>query len=225
MRNGLYNLWNSGFCAKNVDFFGEKSYNYLIMITKDVKPIIAENLTMLRKQKGITQAELAARLDYSDKAVSRWEHGDTLPDINVLCELCDFYGVTLDFLVQKGDGQFKEKMRSKNLMINNIVVCALAVTMVWLVATMVFIYGNTIQGKNLWVAFIWAIPASCIAILRLGKEWLARTANMVICSVFLWTFITSVVLQFMHYNLWMFYVAGVPAQIIIVLKYVQKFLN
>ena len=59
------------------------------MITKDVKPIIAENLVMLRKKKGITQAELASRLDYSDKAVSRWEHGDTLPDINVLCELCD----------------------------------------------------------------------------------------------------------------------------------------
>ena len=143
------------------------------MITKDVKPIIAENLVMLRKKKGITQAELASRLDYSDKAVSRWEHGDTLPDINVLCELCDFYGVTLDFLVSKGDGQLKQKIQSKKMMINNIVVCLLAVVIVWLVATSLFIYGNTI-------------------------------------------------LSFLKYNLWMFYVVGAPAQIIVILIYLQR---
>ncbi|MBO5023025.1 MAG: helix-turn-helix transcriptional regulator [Clostridia bacterium] len=196
------------------------------MITKDVKPIIAENLTMLRKKKGITQADLAARLAYSDKAVSRWEHGDTLPDINVLCELCDFYGVTLDFLVQKGDGQIKEKVQSRKLLINNIIVCALAVSIVWLVATTIFIYGNTMKDiSNFWVAFIWAIPVSCVAVLRLGREWLPRTATMIIWSLFLWTLITSVVLQFISQGLWLFYVAGVPAQVIIVLKYVQKFLN
>ncbi len=195
------------------------------MITKDVKPIIAENLTMLRKKKGITQAELAEVLDYSDKAVSRWEHGDTLPDINVLCELCDFYGVTLDFLVQKGDGQIKERIKSKKLLINNILVCALSVAMIWLVATLIFVYGNTVRDTNFWVAFIWAIPASCLAVLFLGKSWLSRTAVMIIQSVFLWTLITSVVLHFLSYGLWLFYVAGVPAQVIIVLKYVQKFLN
>ena len=200
-------------------------YNYYIMITKDVKPIIAENLTMLRKKKGITQAELAEVLDYSDKAISRWEHGDTLPDINVLCELCDFYGVTLDFLVQKGDGQIKERIKSKKLLINNILVCALSVAVVWLVATTIFVYGNTMRGANFWVAFIWAIPVSCAVVLRLGKEWLPRTAIMIIQTVLLWTLITSIVLQFMEYGLWMFYVAGVPAQVIIVLKYVQKFLN
>ncbi|MBE6654535.1 MAG: helix-turn-helix transcriptional regulator [Ruminococcaceae bacterium] len=196
------------------------------MITKDVKPIIAENLTMLRKKKGITQAELAERLDYSDKAVSRWEHGETLPDINVLCELCDFYGVTLDFLVQKGDGQIKEDTQSRKLLINNIIVCALAVSIVWLVATTIFIYGNTLKEvSNFWVAFIWAIPVSCVAVLRLGREWLPRTAKMIIWSLFLWTLITAVVLHFISRGLWLFYVAGVPAQVIIILKYVQKFLN
>lgn len=196
------------------------------MITKDVKPIIAENLTMLRKKKGITQAELAERLDYSDKAVSRWEHGETLPDINVLCELCDFYGVTLDFLVQKGDGQIKEDTQSRKLLINNIIVCALAVSIVWLVATTIFIYGNTLKEvSNFWIAFIWAIPVSCVAVLRLGREWLPRTAKMIIWSLFLWTLITAVVLHFISRGLWLFYVAGVPAQVIIILKYVQKFLN
>lgn len=197
------------------------------MITKDVKPTIAENLTMLRKEKGITQAELAERLGYSDKAVSRWEHGETLPDINVLCELCTFYDVTLDFLVHKGDGPIKEKAQSKKLLINNIIVCALAVSIVWLVATTIFIYGSTLKDGSgrFWVAFIWAIPVSCASVLRLGRDWLPRTANMIIWSLFLWTLITSVVLQFISQGLWLFYIAGVPAQVIIILKYVQKFLN
>ncbi len=196
------------------------------MITKDVKPIIAEKLTVLRKEKGITQAELAEKLGYSDKAVSRWEHGETLPDINVLCELCVFYDVTLDFLVHKGDGPIKERVQSKKLLINNIIVCALAVSIVWLVATTIFIYGNTLKDAgHFWVAFIWAIPVSCVAILRLGRDWLPRTANMIVWSLFLWTLITSIVLQFISQGLWLFYIAGVPAQVIIILKYVQKFLN
>ena len=78
------------------------------MITKDVKPIIAENLTMLRKKKGITQAELAERLDYSDKAVSRWEHGETLPDIKppkCPCKYmlyCDYFNDYLDYMTVEG---------------------------------------------------------------------------------------------------------------------------
>ena len=67
----------------------------------DVKNIVARNLTMLRKNKGMTQAELAEQFNYSDKAVSRWEHGDTLPDINVLHQLCEFYGITMNDLVSE----------------------------------------------------------------------------------------------------------------------------
>ncbi|MGN1095162.1 MAG: helix-turn-helix domain-containing protein [Eubacteriales bacterium] len=192
------------------------------MITKDVKPIIAENLTMLRKKKGITQAELAARLDYSDKAVSRWEHGDTLPDMNVLCELCDFYGVTLDFLVKKGDGQLKQRIEDKKIMINNIVVCALAVSIVWMIATTVFISAKTMFNRNYWVAFIWAIPFSALVILKSGREWIPSLAKTIIWSIFLWTLITSVALHFLKYNLWMLYIIGAPAQIIVILSYLKK---
>ena len=66
---------------------------------KDIKPTIAKNLSFFRKQSGLTQAELAEKLNYSDKAVSRWEHGDTLPDINVLYQLCDFYGIDMNTLI------------------------------------------------------------------------------------------------------------------------------
>lgn len=65
---------------------------------KSLKEIVGENLTELRKNKKLTQFELAEQLNYSDKSISKWENGDNLPDLETLNELCNFYGVTLDYL-------------------------------------------------------------------------------------------------------------------------------
>ena len=65
----------------------------------EIKENIGKNLTELRKKMKLTQAELAAKLNYSDKAISKWEHGDAIPSIENLVEICKFYGITLDQLV------------------------------------------------------------------------------------------------------------------------------
>jgi tellurite methyltransferase len=54
---------------------------------ENVKEIIAKNLTELRKANKLTQGALAEKLNYSDKAISRWEHAETLPDIETLCKI------------------------------------------------------------------------------------------------------------------------------------------
>ena len=64
----------------------------------DLNFIIAKNLTELRKKNGLTQAELAEKLNYSDKAVSKWEKGESLPGIEVLYKLGELYGVSLDYI-------------------------------------------------------------------------------------------------------------------------------
>ena len=58
-------------------------------MAENVKEIIAANLVSLRKGSRLTQQQLAERLNYSDKAVSRWENAETLPDIETLCKICD----------------------------------------------------------------------------------------------------------------------------------------
>lgn len=63
---------------------------------ENVKEIIARNLTELRKSHKMTQSALAEKLNYSDKAISRWEHAETLPDIETLCRICDIYGVKFE---------------------------------------------------------------------------------------------------------------------------------
>ena len=66
---------------------------------EDYRKVIASNISELRKEKKMTQSELAEKLHYSDKAISRWERGDTMPSIEVLCELCELFGVDLTYLV------------------------------------------------------------------------------------------------------------------------------
>ena len=56
---------------------------------------IGEFLKTLRKEKNITQEELADKMLVSRRTVSRWETGNNLPDLSVLIELADFYDVDL----------------------------------------------------------------------------------------------------------------------------------
>lgn len=187
-----------------------------------MKPIVAANLVALRRENGLTQAELAEKLNYSDKAVSRWEHGDTLPDINVLCQLCEFYGITLNSLISE-DAEFeKNKKTYKDSIGYRIWVCALSVAVVWLCATIAFVYSQSFSTKsNYWMAFIWAVPVSCLVINRIARGLPNRNTVSLICSsVFFWSLITAVYLQFLiykGYNFWLFFVIGVPVEIVVVL--------
>jgi len=59
---------------------------------------ITASIAALRNASGMTQAELAEKLNYSDKAVSKWERGESLPDITVIKQFADLFGVTVDSL-------------------------------------------------------------------------------------------------------------------------------
>ena len=66
---------------------------------EDLKKIIARNIVDLRRANNMTQLELAEKLNYTDKAVSKWERGESLPDISVLKTIADLFGVKIDYLV------------------------------------------------------------------------------------------------------------------------------
>ena len=66
---------------------------------EDLKLIIAKNISTLRKAAAMTQFELAEKLNYSDKAVSKWERGESLPDVSVLKAIADIFSVDKDFTV------------------------------------------------------------------------------------------------------------------------------
>ena len=70
------------------------------MEDEQVKARIGANIAYYRKQAGLTQVGLAEKLNYSDKAVSKWERGDSIPDVLTLMQIATLFGVKVDDLLR-----------------------------------------------------------------------------------------------------------------------------
>jgi len=200
---------------------------------EDLKIIVGKNLSALRKQRKITQIELAEKFNYSDKAVSKWEQGSTLPDLETLKQLCDFYGVTLDYLTQPENitNPHYDKSREKTILINHIIITCLIAVVVWMVATITFVYPLLFQGKkeSYWPIFVWAVPVSSIVLLFSNFIFFnkRKIITLISLSIFIWTLLTSLFLHFLFFvdqgtNLWLIFILGIPTQIIVVLWFIIR---
>lgn len=192
---------------------------------EDLKMIIAGNIGHLRRTAGITQLELAERLNYSDKAVSKWERGESVPDIVTLKAIADFFSVSVDYLLRADHPKESEIRReyTKRQKRNHRLITVMSCVLVWLIA--VFSYSSidialpAARGQ-LWMAFIYAIPVTTIVLLVLNSVWGNRRLNYVIISVLIWTFLLCfylTALVFFHVGTWQVLLIGIPAQVIVCL--------
>ena len=188
---------------------------------EELRLIIGENLAELRKEKKLTQLELADKFNYSDKAISKWEKGDTLPDIETLYALCDFYGVTLDYLTHPGTRKEKSEYIVEDLNIkkrNNIISSALMLTIVWMIVTIIFVYVLIRSNQSLWVAFVWGVPASALVGAICNKLYFHKRIVYFFCySILVWGIITGTYLTTLEINAWPLFFVGVPAQVLLIL--------
>ncbi|MBQ8546011.1 MAG: helix-turn-helix transcriptional regulator [Clostridia bacterium] len=186
---------------------------------KDIKSVVSANLGALRKQRGITQAELAEKLNYSDKAISRWEKGDTLPDLNVLYEICQFYCITMNDLVSEECIAPQKPQTNKHKRMYIIWMCILAGVSVWLFATIWFVV-NMVKSPSevLWIAFLWAIPFSCGVVMMIGRTMFNWIVHFILGSVTVWSSIVSTILHILFFtnsgdnSIWFLLILGVPLQ-------------
>ena len=184
----------------------------------ELKNVIASNIIFLRKQQKFTQAELAEKLNYSDKAVSKWERSESIPDVETLKKVADLFDVTVDFLLTENAQQFVDKYRkTKKDKPNQLIITLLGVCMIWLIATVVYVSTQIIINNNFWMAFVWAVPASCLVLSIFNRKWGKKIYGIYIDSLFTWSLLASIYLQLLSYNLWMIFFVGVPIQIVILL--------
>jgi transcriptional regulator with XRE-family HTH domain len=192
---------------------------------EDLKKVIAKNIIELRRSMNMTQAELAQKLNYSDKAVSKWERGESIPDVIIIKRIADLFGVPVDYLMVS-EHTPKEKLNLMSIIKkrNHLIIAMLSTALVFLIATFVFvlmgIYFVNIT-KTLWLVYIYAIPAASIVLLVFNSLWGKPHRNYVIISVLVWSVLASVFLTCLAFsagkNLWLIFLLGIPAQIIIVL--------
>lgn len=190
----------------------------------DIKTTVANNLIALRKSKGLTQADVANSLNYSDKSVSKWEHADSLPDISILSALADMYGVTLDYLTHEDAEERLSYMNEKEKpeRERQLTIEVLTVTIVFLCATILFVYGYcfaSVPTQDFWIAYLWAIPISALFLWNYNRKWHKnKLQSTILLSILLWSLLLCIYLQFGNYKLWLIFILGVPMEIIIVLS-------
>ncbi len=190
----------------------------------EIKQIIAKNIIELRRMNGITQAQLAEKLNYSDKAISKWERGESVPHIAILKEIADTFGVTIDYLVTEthDDSSLKNNdVHAKRKKRNRIMITGISILLVWLLATFVFVVTRFILGPQEWnsLIFLYSVPCSFIVWLVFNSTWFNKRLNFLIISMLMWTALSSIYFSFFMFglNIWLVFVIGVPAQAIILL--------
>lgn len=190
---------------------------------ENIKQIVAKNIADLRKNAGMTQLDFAAHLNYSDKAVSKWERGDSLPDVAVLKQIADLFHVTMDYLVTEDHSQTNhERIHYQGRELRNRkIITGISILLVWLAAALAFVIIDIVLGtaaRN-WIAFYYAVPASMIICLIFNSLWFNPRWNFLFVSVLMWSILAGihVSLLLLGFNIWITYILGIPGQAIILL--------
>ena len=189
----------------------------------DLKFIIAKNIQKLRQEKGMTQLELAEKLNYSDKSVSKWERGESLPDITVLKAVADLFEVTLDYLVEEEHGNVPalklKEIQDHSYRRNCYIITGISIFIVALIATLVYVILDMMlpQTNYPWLCYAYALPAACIVWLVFNSLWFDPRKNYWIVSLLVWTLLIALYLTFsmMGFRIWPILLVGIPAQIIV----------
>ena len=193
---------------------------------------IGSNIANYRKGAGLTQAGLAEKLNYSDKAVSKWERGESMPDVTTLVQLAEQFGITVnDLLVdpdalpgnpgklEKAMTQVSEKALKRKA--NKNVILGLSSLLVWFVALLLYVLLSSfgIGDRWNWVFFFYAVPANCIVLLSLRSAWHDFRWNKILISGIVWGSLLSIYITatFWKLNLWRIFLLGILGQIAIFL--------
>ena len=222
-RNSILNRVVEIFLYSPLAFAPSPWYNGVAM--EDVKKNIVNNLILLRKANKMTQQELAKALNYSDKAISRWEVGESLPDISVLLRVCEIYGVDFDWLIHRHDDAPKANKKNRGLGPRIAIVMLLA-TFCYAFATIVFVYNSVIHKDTVWLAYIWAVPASLSFAVFFSRRWWSGIVTLILVSLDMWSILAGFYLHFLatvDENVWPIFLLGVPVQIIFILfEYIRR---
>ena len=187
----------------------------------NIKENLANNLVYYRKNANLTQAELAEKLNYSDKAVSKWERGEAVPDLVVLKQIADYYEITIDALLLEPEKSTPKPINNyKSKLRQTVAICS--TMLVWLVAICAFAFINIIIPSitHTWMAFIYALPITCIVLLVLTSVWKKKLTSAIIISLLIWSSILAVFLSLLYLlpsppaTLWQVFLIGIPLQIL-----------
>lgn len=205
------------------------------MNNEELKSRVGANIARLRRERGLTQAELAERINYSDKAVSKWERAESLPDVLTLISLAEQLGTDMNTLTGLPAAPEPtpepipepepipvepEKPDKKRYSADRGVIQKLSSILVWVVALFLYMVLDAFGVKNLWLLFVVAVPANAIVLLSLRSAWKLYGMNRILISVIMWGFLLVIYLLLLvtaKVNVWRILPMGLLGQAAILL--------
>ena len=185
-----------------------------------MKIALADNLRKLRRDKDLTQEELGNLLGISYQSVSKWERGESVPDIATLKIIAEMFGVTIDYLLEedhtKADALIETLKRDKKR--NRIIITMLSFMLVWLLATIIYVSLTYIpEVSSPWHSYVYAVPISLVVLLVFNCIWGRRELIFVLVALLVWAILAAAFIIGFGEVTWSIFLIGVPAQIIILL--------
>lgn len=195
---------------------------YNKLMGNEIEKNIAVNIKELRLRRGMKQSELGETISYSDKTISKWENGTSVPDVTALVALAEAFGVSVSDMVkpdavkaaeEKNDEEIKENFK------NDVAMLCLSVLSVFTVAVALYVALMIVKDYRFWQLFVWSVPVSAAIIYRYNHshkdmKWL----NALLLSVLVWGVIAAAYLQFLNYNLWALFFIGIPLEAMVVIS-------
>lgn len=185
-----------------------------------LRKTVAKNIAAYRKAHHDTQLDLATKLNYSDKSVSKWERGESLPDVYILSQIADLYGVSVSALI----GEIQPPKESKPHYHMFILLLSLALTMA--VATLLFsMFMICKVPYPAWMFFVYALPVCSIICIVFTSLWWGILWQGVSVSALIWTLGLSLYLSFELENVSLIFLVCAALQVLTVLwEIFRKFL-
>jgi len=196
-----------------------------------LKNQIGANIAAYRKRAGLTQAGLAEKLNYSDKAVSKWERGESIPDVLILMQLAEQFEISVSDLLEDPNKLPEEATRFQHAMeqvsekalkrkANKNIILGLSSILVWFVALFCYVIVSSFDIPYSWLSFFYAVPANCIVLLSLRSAWHDFRWNRALISGIMWGSLASIhmtLLTLLSFNMWKIYLLGILGELAIIL--------
>ena len=186
----------------------------------ELKTIFAANLIRLRSAAGWTQAELGEKLHYTDKAVSKWERAESLPDAYVLKQMAEAFGVTVDELLTSHDAWApRSSLRTETETYSRLFIILCAIASIWTLCVIEFVIVWIVLDTIQWIVFVAAVPLSLIALLVLNSVWYHGRHNMYIVGALVLSLLVLIYLMLLKHNFWQMFLILLPAEIVVFLAF------
>lgn len=186
------------------------------MDAAELRQIVGQNIFYLRTVNHLTQYELGERLNYSDKAISKWERGDGLPDVYVLRKLSEIFGVSTDYILTEHSEQDK-KVDTKPIRHTHRIIANIAIIATWTIALFVFIVLALTSKNYVWQIFIYTIPIVSIVSTVFCFLWEKGRGAFFYISGIIVGILLTVYFGVGDYSNWVIFLLLLPAEVILFL--------